>query len=165
MLQPRGQLLLGEHAVRRRLAARAELAVRGDVLIERHLIRAVTPPPEPVPVARLVDGDAVDPGAEARLAAESVNGAEDAEEDFLRQVQRFVAIAEQVHGQLDDHPLVLGHELGAGRFLAGGAALDERRLTAAYVATNWQRAPVSRRSPLYQVRPRPWPRVPPGLLG
>ena len=107
--------------------------MRGDVLIERHLIGAVAPPPEAVPVARLVDGDAVDPGAEARLAAEPVDGAEDAQEDFLRQVERFVAIAEQVHRQLDDHALVLGDELGAGRFVAGGAALDERRLAAADV--------------------------------
>ena len=108
MLQPLRQLLLREHAIGRRLAARQELAVRGDVLIERHLIGAVAPPPEAVAVARLVDGDAVDPGAQARLAAEAVNGAEDAEEDFLRQVERFVAVAQQVHRQLDDHPLVLG---------------------------------------------------------
>ena len=96
-----------------------------DVLIQRHLIRPVASPPEPVPVARLVDGDAVDPGAEARLAAESMNGAENAKEDFLRQVQRFVVMAEQVHGQLHDHPLVLGHELRTGRFLTGRTALDD----------------------------------------
>ena len=107
--------------------------MRGDVLIERHLIGAMAPAPEAVPVARLVHGDAVDPGAKARLAAEAVDGAEDAEEDFLRQVQRFVAVAQQVHRQLDDHPLVLGDQLGAGRLLAGCAALHERRLAAADV--------------------------------
>ena len=107
--------------------------MRRDVLIERHLIGAVTPAPEPVPVARLVHGDAVDPGAEARLAAEPVNGAEDAQEDFLRQVERFVAVAQQVHRQLDDHPLVLGDQLGARQLLAGGTPLDERRLAAADV--------------------------------
>ena len=131
--------------------------MRGDVLIERHLIGAVAPPPEPVAVARLVDGDAVDPGAEARLAAEAVNGAEDAEEDFLRQVERFVAIAEQVHRQLDDHPLVLGDQLGAGRFVAGGAALDERGLAAADVGPTGDARLLHGESPLYQVRPRPWP--------
>ena len=107
--------------------------MRGDVLIERHLIGAMAAPPEPVAVARLVHGDAVDPGAQARLAAEPVNRAEDAEEDFLGEVERFVAIAEQVHRELDDHPLVLGDQLGAGRFVAGGAALHERRLAAADV--------------------------------
>ena len=107
--------------------------MRGDVLIERHLIGAVAPPPEPVPVARLVHRDPIDPGAKARLAAEAVNGAEDAEEDFLGEVERFVAIAQQVHRQLDDHPLVLGDQLGAGRLLARGTPLHERGLTAADV--------------------------------
>ena len=104
--------------------------MRRNVLIERHLILAVTPAPEPVPVARLVHGDAVDPGAEARLAAEPVNGAEHPQEHFLRQVQRFVAVAQQVHRQLDDHPLVLGDQLGARQLLAGGTPLDERRFAA-----------------------------------
>ena len=107
--------------------------MRGDVLIERHLVGAVTAAPEPVPVARLVHRDAVDPGAEARLTAEPVDGAEHPEEDFLGQVERFVAIAQQVHRQLDDHPLVLGHQLGAGRLLPGGTPLHERRLAAADV--------------------------------
>ena len=133
MLQARRQLLLREHAIGRRLAARQELAVRGDVLVERHLIGAVAPPPEAVAVARLVDRDAVDPGAEARLAAEPVDGPEDAEEDFLREVERFVAVAQQVHRQLDDHALVLGDQLGAGRLVAGCAALHERRFAAADV--------------------------------
>ena len=114
-----GQLLLREHAIRARRRRRQELAVRRDVLIERHLIGAVAPPPEAVAVARLVDGDAVDPGAEARLAAEAMDGAEDAEEDFLREVERLVAVAQQVDRQLDDHALVLGDQLGTGRLVAG----------------------------------------------
>ena len=89
------------------------------MLIERHLVGAVPPPPEAVPVAGLVHGDAVDPGAQARLAAESVDGAEDAQEDFLRQVERLVAVAEQVHRQLDDHALVIADELGARQLFAG----------------------------------------------
>ena len=83
MLQPRRQLLLGEQAVRRGLPIRTELAMGGDVLIERHLIRAMTPPPEPVAVARLIDGNAIDPGAEARLAAETLDRTENAQEDLL----------------------------------------------------------------------------------
>ena len=65
-LQPRRQLLLGEDAVGRRFARRQEIAVGGDVLVERHLIGAVAPAPEAMAVARLVDGDAIDPGAQAR---------------------------------------------------------------------------------------------------
>ena len=83
MLQPLGELFLREHAVWRRVAVRTEIAVRGDVLIERNLIGPMAPPPEPVPVPRLIDRDAVNPGAEARLAAEAMNRAEDAKEDFL----------------------------------------------------------------------------------
>ena len=107
--------------------------MRGDMLVERHLIRAVAPTPEAVPVARLVHRDPVNPGAKARLAAKPVNGPEHPEEDVLRQVERFVAVAQQVHRQLDDHPLMLGDELGAGRLLAGDAPLHERRLAAADV--------------------------------
>jgi len=62
-----------------------------------------------------------------------MDGAEDPEEDLLRQVQRFVAVAEQVHGKRDDHPLVLGNELRACRLLARSAALDERGFAAADV--------------------------------
>ena len=102
-----------------------------DVRVERHLIGAVTPPPETMAVARLVDGDAVNPGAQRRLPAEPGNGAKHAEEDFLRQVERFVAVAEQIDRQLDDHPLVLGDEFGKRRLVAGRATLDERRFAAA----------------------------------
>jgi len=103
------------------------------VLIERHLIGAVPPPPESVAVPRLVDGDAVDPGPQARLAAEPVNGAEDAEEHFLREVERFIAVAQQVHRQLHDHALVLGDEFRAGKLFPSGTALDQHRLPPADV--------------------------------
>ena len=86
----------------------------GDVLVERHLIGAVPPAPEPMAVARLIDRDAVNPSAQARLAAESVNGAEHSEKHFLRKIERLVAIAQEVHRELNHHPLVLGDELGAG---------------------------------------------------
>jgi hypothetical protein len=60
-----------------------------------------------------------------------VDGPENAEKDFLRQVQRFVAVAEQVHGQLDHHPLVFRDQIRAGHLVACCAALHKRRLTAA----------------------------------
>lgn len=41
----------------------------------------------------------------------------------MRQVQGLVVIAQQVHGQLDDHPLVRSHQLRVGRFIARRAAL------------------------------------------
>src|SRR5439155_15022538 len=81
---------------------------------------------EPVAVARLVHRDAIDPGAQARLAAEAVDGAEDAEEDFLGEVERLVAVAQQVHRELHDHALVLGNQIGARRLLARRTLLHER---------------------------------------
>ena len=88
------------------------------MLIERHLIGPVAAAPEPVAVPRLIDGNPIDPGAQARLTAEPVNGAKDPKEDFLGKVERLFAIAQQVDRELDDHPLVFGHQLGAGRLVA-----------------------------------------------
>src|SRR6185436_5411174 len=85
----------------------------------------MTTAPPALAVARLVDHDAVDPGAEGRLAAKSVDGAEDAQEDFLREVQRFVMVAQQVQGELVDHALMLADELSAGVLVADGTALNQ----------------------------------------
>jgi hypothetical protein len=103
------------------------------VLIEGDLIGPMSPPPEAVAIPSLVHGNAIDPGPQARLAAESVNGAEDPEEDLLGQIQCFVPVAEQVHRQLNDHALVFGDQIGAGGLVAFGATLHERRFTAADV--------------------------------
>jgi len=54
-----------------------------------------------------------------------MDGAEDPEEDVLRQIQRLVAIAQEVHGQLNHHALVFCDEFGAGRFVPGDAPLDQ----------------------------------------
>jgi hypothetical protein len=59
-----------------------------------------------------------------------MDGPEDAQEDFLREVERFVAVAQQMQGQLIDHPLVLFDQLRAGELVASRAALDERRFLA-----------------------------------
>ena len=60
------------------------------------------------------------------MTAEPMNRAEDAKEDFLREVERFVAVAQQVHRQLHDHALVFRHQLGTRRLIAFGAPLHER---------------------------------------
>jgi hypothetical protein len=67
------------------------------------------------------------------LAAESVDGAKYPEEHILGQVERLVPVAQQVHCELDDHPLMLGDQFGAGCLLAGCAPLHNRRLAAADV--------------------------------
>jgi hypothetical protein len=103
--------------------------MRRDVLVERHLLPAIPPPPPPLAVPGLIHDDAEDPGTEGGLTAEAMDGSEDAQEDFLRHVQRFFAVAEQIERELEHHPLVLDDEFGTCRFVAGGAALDERRFT------------------------------------
>src|SRR5262249_589468 len=132
-LEPLGQLFLREHAIGRRVAGALEVAVRGDVLIERHLVGAMAAPPEPMTVASLIHRDTIDPGAQAGLAAETVNRAEDAQEHFLWEVGRLGAVAQQVHRQLPAHALVLGDQVGARGLLAGRTLLHERSFAPADV--------------------------------
>ena len=103
--------------------------------------RAVAPPPPALPVARLVDDDAVDPGAEGRLAAEAVDGAEDPQEDFLRQVERLVVVAQQVERELVDHALVLARRAPRrrprrGRRSAGSAPASRPPTSVQVMARN-----------------------------
>src|SRR5437870_546002 len=98
------------------------------MLIERNLVRPAPPSPPPLPVPGLIDDNAIDPGADGGLPSKTREGAEDAEKDFLRQVEGVVVIAKQMYRQLVHHPLMLLHELGAGNGFAGRAAAHERRL-------------------------------------
>jgi hypothetical protein len=59
-----------------------------------------------------------------------MNGPEDAEEDFLREIERFVALAKQVHRQLDDHSLMFADQVRARGLVARGTPLHEGGLTA-----------------------------------
>src|SRR5580765_3154601 len=85
------------------------------------------PAPESMPVPRLVYRDAIDPGPQARLSAKAVDGAEHPQEYVLGEVKGFITIAQQVDGQLHNHPLVLGDELGAGRLVPRNTPLDQGR--------------------------------------
>ncbi len=71
-----------------------QFAVVEHVLFELHLIGPSAPAPPALPIAGLVDGDPVNPRPERRLTAERVNGAEDSQEHFLRQVEGLVTIAQ-----------------------------------------------------------------------
>ena len=130
------------------------------VLIERDLISAVTPPPEPVAVACLVHRDAVNPGAQARLPAKAMDRTEHAEEDFLRQVEGLVAVAEQADRELDDHALVLAHQVGTGRLVAARTAPHERRLAAVYIGPPSDPDLFHGRVHYTKLRPRPGLEVP-----
>ena len=62
-----------------------------------------------------------------------MNRPEDAKEDFLGQVERLFPIAQQIAGQLDDCPLVLGDQLGGRPLVARGTTQHQRRLAIADV--------------------------------
>ena len=119
---------LAKHPVGFEQSACPKLAVAANVLVERHLLGPEPPSPPALPVLRLVDDDAVDPGAEGGLSAKAVDGPEDVQEHVLRQVERLVVIAQQVQGELVHHALVLVDELRVRIFVALSAALDQRRL-------------------------------------
>lgn len=62
-----------------------------------------------------------------------MNRRKDAQEDFLGKIQRLFPIAQQVRRKLDNHPLVFGHELGAGRFVVDCTPLHKCRFAASDV--------------------------------
>ena len=74
-----------------------------------------------LPVAYVVDDDAVDPGLQRRIAAEPVYRAKHGEKHILRQVQRVLVASEQVERQVVDHALMLVHQFLTGLGVAGGA--------------------------------------------
>jgi hypothetical protein len=84
-----------------------------------------------VSIARLVDGDSIDPGLERGLTPKAMDGTEDLQKDFLREIQGFIAIAQEVDRQLDNHALMLGDQLGEGRFITRCAPLHQRGLRTA----------------------------------
>jgi hypothetical protein len=130
-----------------------------QVLIEGHLVGAVPPPPPALPVTGLVDDDAVDPGAEGGLGAEAGECPEDAQEDFLGQVHRLVAVTQQVQRQREYHALVGADQFRTGGIVASRAARDE----GGFLTVDLR--PADRTSVLHQISGNPcmhWSLAPPG---
>ena len=121
-----GQMLAIELAIGTGAVLIGHLAVGRDVVVERHLLPAIPPPPPALAVPGLIHDDAEDPGTAGGLTAEAMDSTEDPQKDLLRDVEGFLAIAEQIERELKHHPLVLGDELGTRLVVAGSAALDER---------------------------------------
>src|SRR4051812_18700931 len=71
---PLRELLLPHQPIRSAAHRLRQVAMILNVLIERDLLRAMAPPPPALTVAGLIDDDAIDPGAEAGVAAERLNG-------------------------------------------------------------------------------------------
>ena len=93
--------------------------------VERHLRRLEAPTPPALPIASLIDDDAVDPGAEGGLPAEPIEHPEDGQEHVLRQVQGLLLVAKEMDGQLVHHALVALDQIGARRLVAGETPRDE----------------------------------------
>ena len=59
------------------------------------------------------------------MAAEAMDRSEHAQEDLLRQIERFVAIAQKIDGQLHHHPLMLADQFGARALVTRCTSLHE----------------------------------------
>jgi hypothetical protein len=112
--------------------------VIANVLVERHLICAMPPSPPALPVSNLIDDDAEDPGAKGRLPAKTVQRSKDAKEDLLREIQRFLAVAEQVRRQPQHKPVMLVDQFRMGDLVTREAPFDEERLALWNVLTSRQ---------------------------
>ena len=117
--------------------------------VERHLIVPMAAPPEAMTIAGLIDGDAINPGSRgSSWPRKRWMVRKDSQEDFLGQVQGLVAIAQKIHRELNDHPLVFGDEIGAGRLVTRPRSAALSTLRVRQRPTNRRRALVSlKRSP------------------
>src|ERR1043165_1434779 len=89
-------------------------------------IAAASAPPTPA-IARLVDGNAINPGLQVSVAAKAINALEDAQESLLRQVARFLGIFRQPIEQGENIARTLFDEPVEGRRLARSQSFNELR--------------------------------------
>jgi hypothetical protein len=72
-----------------------------------------------------VAADADDPRLEVGAAIERVQRLEDLQEDVLREIFRFVVLADEFVGDVEDLAPVLPYDLFPRELIAGQALLDE----------------------------------------
>src|SRR5215213_7534671 len=113
--------------------AKHHLAVIADVLVQRYLIRSRSPAPPALPVTYLIDDDSEDPGAKRRLAAEPVQGSEDPQKHFLRQIEGLFTIAEQVGGEAQHQPMMFEDQGCVRLLVARQTSLDQDSFAAGNV--------------------------------
>ena len=72
-----------------------------------------------------IHGDPVEPRRELGVAAEGADGLEDLDEDVLRQVLRFLLVADHAREQAHDAAFVALHELVEGALVPRDEAVDQ----------------------------------------
>lgn len=99
-----------------------------DVRVERNQFGgAMASKPAPT-ILGAVDDDAVDPGTEGGLPAETPDRSKYSEEDLLRQVEGLVMAAEKLIAERIHHLPMRHHELLARGGVCLGAASSQRRV-------------------------------------
>src|SRR5574341_2419380 len=96
---------------------------------ERNLITSVPSAPPTLPIPRLIYGNAVNPRPQRGLTTEAMQRSKDSQEDFLRQIEGFVAISEQMAGQPEYHAMVLRNKECTCILVARDTALHEQAFT------------------------------------
>src|ERR1043165_8994579 len=89
-------------------------------------IAAASAPPTPA-IARLVDGDAINPGLQVGVAAKAINTLEDAQESLLRQIPSLFRIFRQAIEQGVNIARTLFDEAVEGGRLARSQSFNELR--------------------------------------
>ena len=109
------------------LRVRPALGGRRLQIVRVHVARDRLPflPHAAVVIDAQVAADADDPGLEIGAAIERVQRLEDLQEDVLRQIFRFVVLADELIGDVEDLAPVLAHDLFPGDLIARQALLDE----------------------------------------
>src|SRR3954466_2795008 len=93
------------------------MLIVGGVERDRH-IAPPAPPPAPT-IARLVDGDAINPGFQTGVAAKAVDALKRPQKSFLRQIARFFRVRRQSEKQGVNVARMLAYQsFERGRFAA-----------------------------------------------
>ena len=85
--------------------------VHRELLLNGDLLALVTTPPAAL-IGGFMQGDAVDPGAQARVAVEVGDAAVDLDEDVLSDVCGFAGIGDGARDERIERSVVLGDERG-----------------------------------------------------
>src|SRR4029434_7230642 len=81
-----GGFFAGQQTIGKNFPRRLEFAAVLQMVVERDQVGATPPAPPPLPIADLIDDDAINPGPQGRLAPEPRERPKDAQKDLLRHI-------------------------------------------------------------------------------